>query len=352
MIVLWIAAFLAMAAAAALILLYSFRPVAVVADPAQTVYLRQLAENDELAARGLMGEEERSLANAEAARRALKEKSDTAEAGPSNLSRMIVVGSIALVGVAALGIYVAVGTPDMADQPYKLRLKGWSEQPIETLSPAQIAALLGEQAKKNANEPEFLRIYAQMQEESGDSLSAVRNLEKSLAIDPASAQAWNMLGQLYARLAEGEVTPQARAALSKALELDPKAVAPRYLIGKSEVEAGRRAEGLMIWRSLLADLGPQQQEVLMKQIAEVEGGGGPVPSQAAADPAIVAMVDRLAARLKENPDDPAGWARLVRSYKVLGDDAKLNAALADARVRFKGRPRDLAAIEAATAAPQ
>lgn len=28
------------------------------------------------------------------------------------------------------------------------------------------------------------------------------------------------------------------------------------------------------------------------------------------------MVDRLAARLKDNPDDLAGWARLARAYKV------------------------------------
>ena len=35
------------------------------------------------------------------------------------------------------------------------------------------------------------------------------------------------------------------------------------------------------------------------------------------------MVDRLAARLKDNPDDLAGWARLARAYKVQNrlDDA-------------------------------
>lgn len=33
---------------------------------------------------------------------------------------------------------------------------------------------------------------------------------------------------------------------------------------------------------------------------------------------IVAMVDRLAARMKENPDDPKGWSLLGRSYAALG----------------------------------
>jgi cytochrome c-type biogenesis protein CcmH len=38
---------------------------------------------------------------------------------------------------------------------------------------------------------------------------------------------------------------------------------------------------------------------------------------------IFAMVEKLAARLKENPDDAEGWARLGRAYGVLGrfDDA-------------------------------
>ena len=38
------------------------------------------------------------------------------------------------------------------------------------------------------------------------------------------------------------------------------------------------------------------------------------------------MVDRLAARLKDNPDDLAGWARLARAYKVQGRlDEAINA---------------------------
>jgi cytochrome c-type biogenesis protein CcmH len=38
----------------------------------------------------------------------------------------------------------------------------------------------------------------------------------------------------------------------------------------------------------------------------------PTPDQ------IAAMVDRLAARLRDNPDDMEGWLRLARAYKVMG----------------------------------
>tara|TARA_R110002072_G_scaffold73205_6_gene174520 strand:- start:1172 stop:2410 length:1239 start_codon:yes stop_codon:yes gene_type:complete len=47
------------------------------------------------------------------------------------------------------------------------------------------------------------------------------------------------------------------------------------------------------------------------------------------DAMIRGMVERLADRLKENPDDLAGWRRLERAYRVLGDTAKADAAAAE-----------------------
>ena len=41
---------------------------------------------------------------------------------------------------------------------------------------------------------------------------------------------------------------------------------------------------------------------------------------------IRGMVERLAARLAEKPDDPEGWARLARAYDVLGETEKAQAA--------------------------
>ena len=46
---------------------------------------------------------------------------------------------------------------------------------------------------------------------------------------------------------------------------------------------------------------------------------------------IRGMVDRLAARLKQNGDDVEGWLRLVRAYLVMGEREKAVSARADAR---------------------
>jgi len=41
---------------------------------------------------------------------------------------------------------------------------------------------------------------------------------------------------------------------------------------------------------------------------------------------IRSMVDGLAQRLQDNPNDLAGWKRLARAYQVLGESEKARAA--------------------------
>ena len=46
------------------------------------------------------------------------------------------------------------------------------------------------------------------------------------------------------------------------------------------------------------------------------------------------MVEGLAARLKQNPKDAAGWQRLIRAYSVMGKRDNAKTALAEARRVF------------------
>jgi len=55
-----------------------------------------------------------------------------------------------------------------------------------------------------------------------------------------------------------------------------------------------------------------------------------------------AMVSRLAARLKENPEDPEGWMMLGRSYAVLGRFGEASEAYAKAAARMPGDAQLLA----------
>jgi cytochrome c-type biogenesis protein CcmH len=119
--------------------------------------------------------------------------------------------------------------------------------------------------------------------------------------------------------------------------------------------SGDRAAGVTTWRGLLADLpaADPRRATLSAEIDRIASGGplqAPTPSDAApaasAAPFIRAMVASLAAKLAANPDDPAGWARLVRSYGVLHDPPAQADALAKARKLFAAKPDALAPIEA------
>ena len=76
----------------------------------------------------------------------------------------------------------------------------------------------------------------------------------------------------------------------------------------------------------------------------MEAAAGLSPEARAA--MIEGMVGQLAARLAAAPDDPAGWARLVRSYMVLGRPDDAAAALASARTALAGNAEGLATVEA------
>jgi cytochrome c-type biogenesis protein CcmH len=132
------------------------------------------------------------------------------------------------------------------------------------------------------------------------------------------------------------------------------------------------------WEKLLTMMDPESPdaEQMRANIAETRSKAGlptmesnqlpPVPAAAAAGMTpekINDMVNRLAERLKANPGDLPGWARLARAYKVQGrleeaeqayartgklldTDADLVAQYADllatrANGNFKGKPAQL-----------
>ena len=137
------------------------------------------------------------------------------------------------------------------------------------------------------------------------------------------------------------MTPEAEAAFGRALAVDPKDMAARYFLGLAAAARGEVSKALALWQSLLSDV-PANSAVhqdLVDRIASLSASGGGTPN-------IGAMVAGLAARLKANPDDSAGWQRLIRAYAVLGDKEKARAALSDARKALAAQPDQVAALDA------
>ena len=147
---------------------------------------------------------------------------------------------------------------------------------------------------------------------------------------------------LLAVRAKGNLEGQPLDMINQALKLSPQHPMGLMLSGVAAYRRAAYAIAAAQWEKLLAILEPGTPDAqqIEADIADARAKAGLPPAKASppgvdiskAGPMtaekINEMVDRLAARLKANPDDPAGWERLAQSYRVLGrtEDAEMAAA--------------------------
>lgn len=362
----WVSAALLAAAAAMLVALRAARAAKAAAaggeEPALGVYRRQLAELEDLRARGLLGEEEHRAAYAEAGRRLLAQtgQAPAVERVGGRGPRLVVTGGAFAAALAALGLYLALGSPGFPDQPFKARLQTWRTSNPNSLSPGELAAVLREIVAQRPNDPQGYDFLGRAQLASDQPAEAADSFRAALRLSPGRADLEVLLGEALAAEAEGAALPaDAEAAFRRALAIEPKNFAARYFIARNQVIGGDRQAGLAAWRALAAEIPPDdpRRPVIEADIARATGpgalGGAAVaPTDPAAQAAFIrGMVVSLAARLEKTPNDPQGWARLVRAYRVLGDREAGARALDRARRVFAGRPAELSRIEAEAQGP-
>ncbi|MBI5278141.1 MAG: c-type cytochrome biogenesis protein CcmI [Burkholderiales bacterium] len=274
--------------------------------------------------------------------------------------------------------------PKAAQAPSPAKRSAWALAVVLPLAAAGTYAMLGAPNAINAE-----RAAAAQQHEME---AAIETLAARLKANPDNPKGWAMLARSYKVLGRMEDAEQAYSKVGamldadpdllanyadlivartqsfdgrpmtmirKALAIDPKHPMSLMLLGTAAFQAGRFAEAAAEWEKLLAVVEPNSQdaEELQSAIAEAREKAGmkahakapavaaaatPIPPALGAAPQQMPpgtpeqMVERLAARLKANPNDPDGWDRLARSYEVLGkakeaQEARLRAA--DARKR-------------------
>lgn len=355
-------------------------------DPTLALYRRQLTEIDDLAERGLLAEAELRTARAEAARRLLsaaEAASATADAprpSASKTVRLAVLAGAVVAPLLAVGLYVSLGKPGQADQPFAERLKAWTQSDPSQLDPARMAAVLETIVKTRPTDVEPLTFLARAQAAAGNLPAATETMRKATRLSPGSGELWADLGQLLVMQNQGQESAVATDAFKHAVAVEPANLPARYHLARAKVAAGDVSGGLADWRALLLEVPPGDEHKLLEQEIEATAKAGhlvapptpaPAQQQAAAGPEgaapaqdgqvppegsdqrafIQSMVQRLATRLQQMPDDPAGWARLIRSYAILGDAPKMQTALDQAHKVFKDRPDDLKTVDNAMAGP-
>jgi len=353
--VLWIVlAALTAAVAAVLIMPFARSSKAAVADRAGEVevYRDQLAELDRDRAQGLINAEEAEYARAEIGRRLLAvagEGSKQAAAQPRKYALATAVVTLVPPAVG-LCLYVMLGNPGIPDQPLEARLA----------NPGNNIALLVAKAERhlaqNPNDGAGWDLLAPIYFRSmrlGDAEMAYRNAIRLLGPTPVRLAG---LGETLVAESDGIVTEDARSAFEEAVKLDPDNPRSRFYVGLGHEQAGRAAQARAEFETIAKDSPPDAPWMELVNQHIVKNGGtvaaAPPAANAPGNPSqadIVAtqdmsqgdrqamirgMVDSLAAKLKEDPNNLEGWLRLVRSYSVLGDKQKATDALKDGLKQF------------------
>jgi cytochrome c-type biogenesis protein CcmH len=239
-----------------------------------------------------------------------------------------------LLGVGG-GTYAMLGQPALAVR---------AAQGLQTRDVRGFIPLLIARVRKDPADEQAWVYLGRFYLSSGDADDAAKAYGRAIALAPRPDEDLAAgYGVALVAASDGAVTPQAEAAFNEALRLNPKDGAARFYLGQARAARGDRAGALDLWQSLLADVDEKSQlhQVLVDRIALLTaqgiapGGGAPDPRQ---------MVAGLAARLKDNPDDAAGWQRLIRAYTVLGETDKAKDALKTARSTFAAQKDVLTAL--------
>lgn len=392
----------ALLAGTALALIFGFRQGRRVEAPAVQdlqVYRDQLAEIERDQARGVIAVEEAARLKTEVSRRILEadRSMQTAVAGEARgPGGAFVVLAVLLVLAGGVALYWRLGAPGYPDMPLAQRYAMAEELHANRPDQAAAEAEAPDTEQTEGVDPEFLqlmerlraaaasrpgdlegqRLLAQNEARLGRFAAAHAAQAELIRIkgDAASAEDYAGLGELLIFAAGGYVSPEAEAALVKALELDPKNGTARYYAGLMFAQLARPDRAFTLWRGLLAESQPDDPWVepirsRIQEIAMLAGekyelppaAGLRGPDAAALDAAgemseadrsamIEGMVAQLNDRLASEGGSAAEWAQLLRALGVLQRRDQAAAIWIEAQGRFAGRPEDLETIRAAAQA--
>jgi cytochrome c-type biogenesis protein CcmH len=369
------------------------------ADYDLRIYRDQLGEVKRDCERGLLSDDQAEAATVEIQRRILSAADEADASDPSAshpLSARVVVAAAVTAPLAAVAFYMSLGQPSQPDLPFADRPQarqmaqnapgphaGGTAQGMQSGQMDQMVGRLAERLLKNPDDVEgwilLGRSYVNLNR-FDDAVNAFRRAYEASGKHPGVAAD---LGEVLITRAEGLINAEAQQLFTDALAADPRTVKARYYLGAAKAQAGDMEGALAAWVDLVAVSPPtvpwlpavrEQIGVASKQLgfdpATLEPSAaaaalGPPTGEPASEPASAAapaagpsrddvkaaqemspedraqmirgMVERLADRLKDNPNDRQGWLRLGRAYQVLGDEEKARDALARAEALGGGQ---------------
>lgn len=356
-------------------------PLEGAAEFARGVYAAQVAEIERDLKRGILSDDQARAARAEVGRRLLSVADETAvatkavsSAKPAQRTALVLT---LLLPLAALGVYLPLGQPNLPAVPFATR-------PPEAPVPPQVmeaVAKLEAALKGNPDDVGAWGLLAQTYGAMSRPADAVNAWRQVLRLSPDDGSVKGALAEALTVAADGVVGEEAVGLFTEAVAADAMDARARYYLGMARIQAGDIRGALDRWTALVADspadapwlptvrarihdaatqvgldpiaITPSPKPASAPSPAAAPGGGGAAPalspeqmqamagmSQQDQQATINSMVDGLQAKLKDNPGDADGWMRLARAREVQGN---LDAARDALRGAVKADPKRLPA---------
>lgn len=357
------------------------RPSLPAGDNDLAVYRDQLAEIDRDLGQGTIAPADAEAARIEVSRRLLaaadragqtvQARAESEPAAGSGFWRKAAATALLVLPVGAVVLYLALGSPGLPGQPLAERLAHAraAEATADKTEASTLTGMVGRVEAYLAQHPDDGRgwevlapIYMRF-ERYDDAVKARRNAARLLGETGERVAA---VGEAMTAAAAGIVTPAAKAEFARALTIEPANNTATLYMGLAAKQAGQNDEARRIWEDMIAraPAGAGWIPFVRQAIAELGGADGGTAAPAAAPsagPSVApaattalsaeqldlarGMVERLAARLAADGSDVEGWLRLVRSYLVLGERDKAQAAATNARRALAGDPEKLQRLD-------
>ena len=388
---LWLALVALAACAAALVAFPFLRPRAQAAQDASgtDVHKQQLQELASEQAAGEVDAETAANERIAIERRILAETPRVTETvATPRADRATAIGIVAVVVLGAVALYAATGEPSIPSSTHSVDANASIGMTATVAPPPQhqlpdvdtMITRLADRMKKSPNDPEGWRMLGWSYFETQHYPQSVDAYAHAVTLKPNMATYQSAYGEAQVLASNGKVTDGALKAFNATLTSAPHDERAYYYVGLAKSQKGDAAGAIGTWLVALKAAAPDSLwgPRLRTQIEQQAHTAGidvssqlPRPSAAPAttfagptaqdvqqaqamspeerQAMITNMVEGLDQRLRQNPADPDGWVRLIRSRKVMGRPDLAHDALSRAMVAFAG---DLATKQKIAAAAE
>lgn len=323
-------------------------------DTTDAVLMDQLDEVRRDLERGVISDAEATAAEHEIKKRILMQSRRSAQSSRELVAggRLMVVLSAVFVPVFAFGYYSAMGSPEIPSVAF-----------AERQDATEIVELTDRLYNRLSSDPEGgpsdgWMLLGQTYSKIGRFANAAEAYQVVAQRPEANSVVFSMLAEVLIYAKQGVVTPEADIAIDRAFAMNPSNPGAAYYKAVSLAQKGNSAkahdilvasldvaDGYYPWMESFvveanrvgAKIG--KAPISLTDYAPMANAPGPTQEDIknAQDMTgeerqafIRSMVERLATRLEDEPDDHDGWMRLGNAYSVLGENAPAIAAFSRA----------------------